>query len=247
MFQGVKSAPGFVWAPAAVTRGNLRADECKTELYLWPGRICPSASRRPLRPRFFMRTALVFLVLLLSACAEGTYHSPIDGRLMTKIDRSFAARDACLARNASADDISNSDPATLARAVALGLHSRNREAGRGVQSRRRSKGRQRHPQGLRIPRHGLRAAGPRSGHQLAAPSRVDLAQRRKRKRRETEIPRRRDRLRMLQGGGAVEPGLEVPRVPADCGLRALRRPYQQRQSSPQDRANTESRRVLGIG
>jgi hypothetical protein len=66
-----------------------------------------------------MRTALVFLALLLSACAEGTYHSPIDGRLMTKIDNLFAARDACLARNASADDISNSDPATLARAVAL--------------------------------------------------------------------------------------------------------------------------------
>ena len=66
-----------------------------------------------------MRTAVVFLALLLSACAEGTYHSPIDGRLMTKIDRSFAARDACLARNASADDISNSDPATIARAVAL--------------------------------------------------------------------------------------------------------------------------------
>src|SRR5437899_14055 len=31
----------------------------------------------------------------------------------------------------------------------------------------------------------------------------------KRKRRETKIPRRRDRLRMLQGGGAVEPGLEA--------------------------------------
>ena len=70
-----------------------------------------------------MRIALVFLALLLGACAEGTYHSPIDGRLMTKIDRSFAARDACLARNASADDISNSDPATLARAVALACTS----------------------------------------------------------------------------------------------------------------------------
>ena len=66
-----------------------------------------------------MRTALVFLALLLSACAEGTYTSPTDGRLTTRIDRSYAVRDACLARNASADDISNSDPATLARAVAL--------------------------------------------------------------------------------------------------------------------------------
>ena len=70
-----------------------------------------------------MRIAVVFLALLLGACAEGTYQSPIDGRLMTKIDRSFAARDACLARNASADDISNSDPATLARAVALACTS----------------------------------------------------------------------------------------------------------------------------
>ena len=66
-----------------------------------------------------MRTALILLALLLSACAEGTYGTPIDGRLMTRIDRSYAARDACLARNASADDISNSDPATIARAIAL--------------------------------------------------------------------------------------------------------------------------------
>ena len=67
-----------------------------------------------------MRTAVVFLVLLLlSACAEGTYGSPTDGRLATRIERSYAARDACLARNAGADDISNSDPATLARAIAL--------------------------------------------------------------------------------------------------------------------------------
>ena len=70
-----------------------------------------------------MRTALVFLALLLGACAEGTYPSPTDGRLTTRIDRSFAARDACLARNAAADDISNSDPATLARAVALAFTS----------------------------------------------------------------------------------------------------------------------------
>lgn len=66
-----------------------------------------------------MRIAPILLVLLLSACVEGTYSSPIDGRLMTRIDKSYAARDACLARNASADDISNSDPSTLAQAVAL--------------------------------------------------------------------------------------------------------------------------------
>ena len=62
-----------------------------------------------------MRTALVFLVLLLSACGNTTG----DGRRTSKIDKSYAARDACLSRNAAADDISNSDPATLAHAVAL--------------------------------------------------------------------------------------------------------------------------------
>ena len=66
-----------------------------------------------------MRTAPIFLALLLGACTEGTYTSPSDGRLTTRIDRSFAARDACLAKNASADDIGNSDPATIAHAIAL--------------------------------------------------------------------------------------------------------------------------------
>ena len=62
-----------------------------------------------------MRTALVFLALLLSACGNTTG----DGRRTAKIDKSYAARDACLARNASADDISNSDTDTIARAVAM--------------------------------------------------------------------------------------------------------------------------------
>jgi hypothetical protein len=62
-----------------------------------------------------MRIALVFLVLLLTACGNTTG----DGRRTQKIDKSYVARDACLARNAAADDISNSDPATLAHAVAL--------------------------------------------------------------------------------------------------------------------------------
>ncbi len=62
-----------------------------------------------------MRPALVFLVLLLSACGNTTG----DGRRTATIDKSYKARDACLARNASADDISNSDPTTLAHAVAL--------------------------------------------------------------------------------------------------------------------------------
>jgi hypothetical protein len=62
-----------------------------------------------------MRPALVFLVLLLSACGNTTG----DGRRTANINKFYKARDACLARNAAADDISNSDPATLARAVAL--------------------------------------------------------------------------------------------------------------------------------
>ena len=62
-----------------------------------------------------MRLALVLLVPLLSACGSTTG----DGRRTAKIDKSYMARDACLARNAAADDISNSDPATLAHAVAL--------------------------------------------------------------------------------------------------------------------------------
>ena len=62
-----------------------------------------------------MRPALVLLVLLLAACGSTTG----DGRRTANIDKSYKVRDACLARNAGADDISNSDPATLAQAVAL--------------------------------------------------------------------------------------------------------------------------------
>ena len=62
-----------------------------------------------------MRPALVLLVMLLSACGNTTG----DGRRTATIDKSYKARDACLARNASADDISNSDPDSLAHAIAL--------------------------------------------------------------------------------------------------------------------------------
>jgi hypothetical protein len=62
-----------------------------------------------------MRAAFALLVLLLSACGATTG----DGRRTANIDKSYKARDACLARNAAADDISNSDPDTLAHAIAL--------------------------------------------------------------------------------------------------------------------------------
>src|SRR3984893_3090064 len=65
--------------------------------------------------RLCMRPALVLLVLLLSACGNTTG----DGRRTATIDKSYKARDACLARNASADDVSNSDPDSLAHAIAL--------------------------------------------------------------------------------------------------------------------------------
>jgi hypothetical protein len=62
-----------------------------------------------------MRATVVLLLLLFSACTYTTG----DGPRTAKIDKSFKERDACLARNAAADDISNSDPATIARAVVL--------------------------------------------------------------------------------------------------------------------------------
>jgi hypothetical protein len=70
-----------------------------------------------------MRTAFACLALLLGACSVGTYSSPTDGRLATRIERSFAARDACLAKNAAADDVGNADPAAIARTVALACTS----------------------------------------------------------------------------------------------------------------------------
>ena len=65
-----------------------------------------------------MRYVLIFVVLLLAAC-EGSFVRPGDLGRKVSIDRSYEARDACLARNAAADGTSTMDPATLANAVAL--------------------------------------------------------------------------------------------------------------------------------
>jgi len=65
-----------------------------------------------------MRSALVFLVLLLSAC-EGSFVTVGDVGRKARIDKSFEAREACLAKNAAADAASDADTATIARAVAL--------------------------------------------------------------------------------------------------------------------------------
>ncbi len=65
-----------------------------------------------------MRIALVLLLLALSACA-GAYHTPSDGRLQTRINDAYAARDACLSRSVTADGTVNEDAGTVARAAAM--------------------------------------------------------------------------------------------------------------------------------
>lgn len=65
-----------------------------------------------------MRLLLLAIVLSLSACA-GAYHTPSDGRLQTRINDAYAARDACLARNAAADGTMGANASTVAQAVAL--------------------------------------------------------------------------------------------------------------------------------
>jgi hypothetical protein len=65
-----------------------------------------------------MRYVLVLAVLLLAAC-EGSFVRSGDLGRKVNIDKSYEARDACLARNAAADGVGGEDPATLAHAVAL--------------------------------------------------------------------------------------------------------------------------------
>jgi len=65
-----------------------------------------------------MRLVAFLLVLPLSACA-GAYATPSDGRLKTRIDATYTARDACLARNAASDAAGGGDVAAVARTVAM--------------------------------------------------------------------------------------------------------------------------------
>lgn len=65
-----------------------------------------------------MRIVLVLAVLLLGGCA-GAYHTSSDGRLQTRIDDSYKARDVCLAKNAAADGTMSLDAASVAQAAAL--------------------------------------------------------------------------------------------------------------------------------
>ena len=50
-----------------------------------------------------MRNVLVFMPLVLAAACEGSFVRAGDLRRKVNIDRSYEARDACLARNAAAD------------------------------------------------------------------------------------------------------------------------------------------------
>jgi hypothetical protein len=67
--------------------------------------------------RFESILALAF-ALALTACA-GAYHTPSDGRLTTRINNAYAARDACLAKNAASDLGLSLEAAQAARAVTL--------------------------------------------------------------------------------------------------------------------------------
>ena len=66
-----------------------------------------------------MRPAFVLLVPLMTACTYTTG----DGRRTANIDKSYKARDACLAQHASAGYGSDSDPDTLAHSIALACSS----------------------------------------------------------------------------------------------------------------------------
>jgi hypothetical protein len=65
-----------------------------------------------------MRYVLVLVVLLLAAC-EGSFVRSGDLGRKVNIEKSYEARDACLARNAAADGVGSEDPTTLAHAAAL--------------------------------------------------------------------------------------------------------------------------------
>ena len=58
------------------------------------------------------------MVFALTACA-GAYQTPSDGRLNTRINNAYSARDACLLKNASSDLGLSLDTSAAARAVVL--------------------------------------------------------------------------------------------------------------------------------
>jgi hypothetical protein len=69
-----------------------------------------------------MRFSALLAVLLLAAC-EGSFVRPGDVGRTARVERTYEARDACLARNAGADGVSTTDAATLAHAAAMACAS----------------------------------------------------------------------------------------------------------------------------
>lgn len=69
-----------------------------------------------------LRAAIVLLPWLLSACDQASALQQAgysDVKTVQRIDKAFAERDACLARNAVPFDSNNSSAQAIARAVAL--------------------------------------------------------------------------------------------------------------------------------
>jgi hypothetical protein len=66
-----------------------------------------------------MRIALFPVVALVLGACEGSFVRPENLGMKVAREKSYAARDACLARNAAAEGTSTTDPETLAHAVAM--------------------------------------------------------------------------------------------------------------------------------
>ena len=66
-----------------------------------------------------MRVFLALWSLLLLTACEGSFVLPSSLGRKVGIDRSYEARDTCLASHAAADGTSTSDPLTLAQAITV--------------------------------------------------------------------------------------------------------------------------------
>ena len=69
-----------------------------------------------------MRFSVLLVVLLITAC-EGSFFRSGDVGRTARIERTYEARDACLARSAGADGVGTTDAATLADAAAMACAS----------------------------------------------------------------------------------------------------------------------------
>jgi hypothetical protein len=69
-----------------------------------------------------MRILVLLAGLLLAAC-EGSFVRPGDVGRTARIEKTYEARDACLARSAGADGVSSTDASMLAHAAAMACAS----------------------------------------------------------------------------------------------------------------------------